>query len=102
MYPIQYLDDVKRLARNLGIDYEDLKVSTNPNKKFMILHKGHWTHFGSRGSKDYWIHKYDKNPNANKIRNNYRLRHSKILLKDGSRAIDKKYSPAYLSYYLLW
>lgn len=102
MYPIQYLDDVKRLARNLGIDYEDLKVSTNPTKKFMLLHKGKWVHFGARGAKDYWVHKYDKNSNADKIRNNYRARHSKILLKDGTRAIDKKYSPAFLSFYLLW
>lgn len=37
-----------------------------------------------------------------KRRKNYRARHSGIVLSDGSRAIDKKYSPAWFSYKYLW
>ena len=102
MHPSEYLDLVKKQANKLGISYADIRVSSRPDKKFMLLHDGKWTHFGNRGSKDFFIHKYDRNPKANEIRDNYRKRHSKILLKDGTRAIDKPYSPAYLSYYLLW
>jgi len=32
----------------------------------------------------------------------YRKRHSSILLKDGTPAFKKKYSPAWFSYHLLW
>ena len=102
MYPIQYLDDIKKTARNLGIKYDSIEVSDRPTKKFKLVYQGKIIHFGNKGSKDFWIHKYDKNPNAFKIRDAYRARHSKVLLKDGSRAIDKLYSPAFLSYYLLW
>jgi len=37
-----------------------------------------------------------------KRRNRYRKRHGKIKLKDGTFAYKKKYTPAYLSYNLLW
>ena len=37
-----------------------------------------------------------------KKREAYRARHSKIFLKDGTRAIDNKYSPAWFSWKVLW
>lgn len=35
-------------------------------------------------------------------RDNYRARHGGIVLKDGTKAIDVEFSPAWFSYYLLW
>ena len=37
-----------------------------------------------------------------KRRDAYRKRHAGIIKKDGTRAIDKKYSPAWFSYHYLW
>lgn len=38
----------------------------------------------------------------NKRRLNYRKRHQKILLKDGTPSYKKKYTPAWFSYKYLW
>ena len=35
-------------------------------------------------------------------RENYRKRHGGIRLKNGGKAVDAKYSPAWFSYYFLW
>lgn len=43
-----------------------------------------------------------KNHLDTKRRDNYRKRHGGMLCKDGVRCIDKKYSPAWFSYYFLW
>ncbi len=71
--------------------------STRPSKKWMTItpdnKKVHW---GDPNMQDYTQH-HDKNR-----RKNYRSRHAGILLKDGTRAIDKKWSPAWLSYYVTW
>ncbi len=71
--------------------------STRPGKKWMtITPDGKKVHWGHPTMKDYTQH-HDK-----RRRSNYRKRHAGILLKDGSRAIDKKWSPAWLSYYVTW
>lgn len=71
--------------------------STSKNKKWMtITPDGRKVHWGDKSMKDYTQH-HDK-----KRRSNYRKRHSGIRLKNGSRAIDKKWSPAWLSYHVTW
>ena len=102
MNPSSYLSRVKSKARQLKIKYDDITISTNPLKKFMLTYEGKTTHFGNRGSNDYLILTIEKNPDAEKIRNAYRARHSKIKTKSGKLAIEIPYSSAYLSYYLLW
>jgi hypothetical protein len=72
-------------------------VSTRSDKKWMtITPSGKTVHWGHPTMKDYTQH-HDK-----KRRSNYRKRHAGVLRKDGSRAIDKKWSPAWLSYYVTW
>lgn len=79
---------------NIKVEYEE---STRKDKKFMTKDPdGKIVHFGARGYEDFTQHKDLER------RENYRKRHSKILLKDGTRAIDKKFSPAWLSYNVLW
>ncbi len=71
--------------------------STSKNKKWMtITPTGLKVHWGDPNMKDYTQH-HDK-----KRRLSYRKRHAGILLKDGTRAIDKKWSPAWLSYHVTW
>ena len=71
--------------------------STRPSKKWMTITPfGHKVHWGSPTMQDYTQH---HDPTRRK---NYKSRHAGILLNDGSRAIDKKWSPAWLSYYVTW
>lgn len=71
--------------------------STRKNKKWMtITPQGKKIHWGDAKMKDYTQHR------SLKRRSNYRSRHRGIRRKDGSRAIDKKWSPAWLSYYVTW
>lgn len=71
--------------------------STRKNKKWMTVSPSKKTiHWGHPTMKDFTQHK------SRKRRKNYRSRHAGIKLKDGSRAIDKKWSPAWLSYYVTW
>lgn len=44
----------------------------------------------------------DKNHGDLKRRKNYRTRHSKIMLLNGSLAYEKKFSPSWFSFYFLW
>ena len=65
-------------------------LSTSKNKKYMVFdEEGKKVHFGSLLYQDYTKHK-DK-----KRRENFRNRNTKW--KDAD-----KYTPAHLSYYLLW
>lgn len=71
--------------------------STRPGKKWMTkTPDGKIVHWGHPTMKDFTQHK------SLKRRSNYRKRHAGILLKDGTRAIDKKWSPSWLSYHLTW
>ena len=102
MQPSLYLNRVKSKARQLKIKFDDISVSSNSSKKFMLTYNNKTIHFGNRGSNDYIILQLTNNPDADKIRANYRARHSKIKTKNGSLAYQIEYSPAYLSYHLLW
>lgn len=83
-----------KTVNGIKVNYEK---STRKDKKFMtITPEGKTIHFGQSGSQTFLDHK-------DRIRKEaYQKRHSAIKLKDGTRAIDKKYSPAWLSYNILW
>lgn len=71
--------------------------STRKDKKWMTTTpSGKVVHWGDPKMKDYTQH------HSKKRRKNYRSRHAGIRLKNGSRAIDKKWSPAWLSYNVTW
>jgi len=73
-----------------------LKHSNRANKKLMLMTATKTIHFGLKGSTTF-IEGATKQKRAA-----YRARHSKIILKNGKRAIDTPYTPAFLSYHLLW
>ena len=80
---------LKQLKKYYGNDV-DLYLSSSKNKKYMVFDEdGKKVHFGSMLYQDYTKHK-DK-----KRRENFRNRNRKW--KDAD-----KYTPAHLSYYLLW
>lgn len=82
-------NEVLKKAREMyGKDIE-IAVSTRKDKKYMIKNpEGKWIHFGST-MEDYTKHKDNKRLEAFRNRNNK--------WKDND-----KYSPSYLSYWLLW
>jgi len=80
---------LKQLKKYYG-DNVHLYLSSSKNKKYMVFdEKGRKVHFGSILYSDYTKHK-DK-----QRRNNFRNRN--IRWKDAD-----KYTPAHLSYHLLW
>jgi len=86
------IDIVRRKALNYGIP--EVYLSTNKNKKFMIVHPttGRLVHFGSPDYEDFTYHK-------NQIRRaNYRRRAEAI---KGNWKNDR-YSPNSLSLAILW
>lgn len=95
------LDLVQKRLHSLKIPFISVGVSDRAGKKLRITFmnpngKVRTVDFGAAGSKTFLEHKDEAKKRA------YYARHSKIYLKDGSRAIDKKYSPAWWSYMLLW
>lgn len=94
-------------------DLKGIRFTKGPGKKKYRAHlpNGRTTDFGHRDYQHYkdsvpksqggglWSHKDHKDPDR---RRNYRARHGGVLLKNGKRAIDTKYSPAWFSYYFLW
>ena len=90
-----------------------IKFEKGPGKKkyTAILPNGKKVHFGHRDYQQYkdsvpkrlggkqWSHKDHLDPERRK---NYRKRHGGMACKDGTRCINKKYSPAWFSYYFLW
>ena len=78
---------VKEKARKYRLNpvYE----STRRNKKYMVYDGDKWIHFGQFGAKDFTLH-HDKARLEAFRRRNWRWQHSDI------------YTPAWLSYFLLW
>jgi hypothetical protein len=76
-----------------------------------ILPDGKRVNFGHRDYEQYkdsvpkslgggrWSRKDHLDPERRK---SYRARHGGMRCKDGTRCIDKKYTPAWFSYYFLW
>jgi len=80
---------------------------SNFHKYKVILPNGKTIQFGDKRYQHY----KDQTPlklysyldhNDLERRRRYRARHSKIILKDGTPAYKKKYTPAWFSYYYLW
>lgn len=99
--PIPLLKAVRGIMDAMAIPHKGLKISDKPGKKLMVLlpvkGKDKWVHFGSSTSTTY-IEKQD-----DKKRDRYLSRHSKVYKSDGkTRAIDVLYSPAWLSWHVLW
>jgi hypothetical protein len=90
------LTKVKRKLDRLKVPYIEVALSNRPTKKIMVVINGKRIHFGAKNSNTFL------EGATKQKRDNYRKRHSLIYLKDGRRAIDFKYSPAWLSYYILW
>jgi hypothetical protein len=89
------LNKVRQLARKYNIKGK-INYSTNPKKKFDLIYNNKKISFGQKGYEDYLDHNDDIR------RYKYLRRSSNIFTKDGRRAVDIPYSPAFLSYYLLW
>ena len=90
------LSDAQKKAKSLKIEGK-LQLSTKKEKKLdLILPSGKKVSFGQRGSKTFL-----EGASAQK-RAAYHSRHDKIILKDGSKATGRKYSPAFLSSKILW
>lgn len=72
--------------------------SNRPNKKWSTRDPktGKLVHFGDKFMQDYTQH------HSLKRRKSFRSRMSGIKLKSGKKAIDKRFSPAWLSFYVLW
>lgn len=82
---------VYKKARHIfGSDVE-IKPSTRKDKKYMLLNPetNKWVHFGQYGMEDYTKHK-----------NNDRM--MKFRTRNNRWANANEYSPAFLSYWLLW
>jgi len=79
----------KKVDQYLGNDVP-LYISTRPTKKYMIQRPdGKWVHFGQMGYSDY-----TRTLNDTK-RRSFRSRNARW-------ADAPKWSPAFLSYYILW
>ena len=79
-----------------------LRKSTNKDKKFMLEVDNKKVHFGQAGARDYTEiskpsskHYIANKQDREKVKSNYRSRH-------GNTPINKKFSPASLSWFLLW
>ena len=94
MTSIKKLNKLKKKALSLGADHLD--YSTKKNKRFMILFRGKWIHFGSHVGNTFIDHKDKKKRSA------WYARHSKVLNKKGQKVINLKTSPSYWSARILW
>jgi hypothetical protein len=83
-------DIVRRNAdKYLGSDIP-IFLSTRATKKYMVKGPdGKWIHFGQYGMEDYTLHRNNVRREAFRIRNH-------------KWETSKKWSPAWLSYWLLW
>ena len=81
-------------AKRLGAD--EFRPSWRAGKKFAVLYKKKWIHFGAVAYEDFSQH-------GDPVRRaSYRRRHAGILLANGQPAYKDKTKPAYWAYYILW
>ena len=82
------IKQVQRLADEYGVG--EVKPSTNKGKKYMVMSPiGKPIHFGAYGMEDFTKHKDEERRQAFQKRN-------------AKWAQAEKWTPAWLSYYLLW
>jgi len=82
---------VFKLAREIYGDDVNIKVSNKKDKKYMILNPetNKWIHFGLMGYEDYTKHKDI-------------MRRDNFLKRNKKWENMEPYTPAFLSYHLLW
>jgi hypothetical protein len=95
------LAQAKKIAKEKGIEnWQTLKVSSITDKRFSIISpEGKKINFGQfpySGQGTFIDHQNEA------LKNAWFSRHSKILLKDGSKAINNKESPSYYASRILW
>lgn len=91
-----FIIKVEQKLRGLGIPYTSVSRSSRVGKKVEVVINGRTIHFGASSSMTYL------EGASKQKRDQYRKRHGEVRLKDGGRAIDVKYSPAWLSWHVLW
>ena len=85
----EYSDPDYVMAKAQELGYNPIHESSRKDKKYMVFDGKKMIHFGQFGYEDYTKHGDDKR------RDNFRKRNMKW-------AYSRKYSPAWLSFYLLW
>lgn len=86
----KYLKSVLKSLHKFYGKNVDLYLSSRKDKKFMVKNpEDKWVHFGQAGASDYHIHKDAKR------RERFRTRNARW-------ANSEKWTPAHLSYYVLW
>jgi hypothetical protein len=95
------LNKAKQVAKSRNItNWDTLDIAKAKNKRFSIVSPaGKKINFGLwpfQGKGSFLDH------GDNTIREAWRARHSKILLKDGKEAYKDKESPEYYSWHILW
>ena len=85
---------LEQKAKRLGAT--ELRPSHRKGKKWAVLYRGKWVHFGAAGYKEFTQH---RDPAR---RANYRRRHGAIRLKDGRLAYTVPTTPAFWLWHLLW
>ena len=85
---------IRKLARRYGA--QDIKVSNVGKKKYAVLYKGKWIHFGHIDYEDFTQH---HDPERRK---RYRKRASKIINKEGQFTYRIKTTPNFWAYHVLW
>lgn len=84
-------------SKKVGNTIVKYKRSNRKDKKWMTVSpSGKIIHWGHPTMKDYTQH------HNKKRRDRFRSRFRGIKLKNGKRAISKKWSPAWLAYYVTW
>jgi len=87
----------KSFTKKIGSRTIKYQKSSRKDKKWMTKRPdGRIVHWGHPKMQDYTQH-HDK-----KRRKSFRKRMSGIRLKNGSKAIDVPWSPAFLAYYVTW
>ncbi len=79
-------DKVKKIGKIYNLD---IQISTRKDKKYMIIHNNKKIHFGEMGYEDFTKHLDSHRAEL------FRKRNAKW-------ADAEKFSPAFLSYYILW
>lgn len=94
------LEEARKVAKNKGIkNWDTLEISKAKNKRFSIISPtGKKINFGLYPyKKGTFLDHGDKD-----IQKAWFARHSKIMLKDGTKAINNKESPDYYAAKILW
>jgi hypothetical protein len=93
-----HLSAVRARARELAPGVVIVPAPEGSPKKYAAVFPGvrRPVYFGARGYSDFVAHRDERRRAA------YRARAEGARLADGTRAIDRYGSPAWLSYYLLW